>query len=84
MVVKGDGSGARRAVLDGVPMVSFYESGPRCPEDVPFPSCVRAIMEYMGSEFGCKHVPAEGKDSATDCVYAYVMGTSGAASVAAL
>jgi hypothetical protein len=68
-----------RVVIEGVPQVSFYESGPRCPEDVPFPSCVRAILEHMGSEYGCKHVPAGDKQRLSNCTYAYVMGTSGAA-----
>ncbi len=36
-----------RLVLEGVPRVSFYEGGPGCPEDIPFPSVMRALMEYF-------------------------------------
>jgi hypothetical protein len=32
-----------RLVLEGVPKVAFYD-GTRCPEDMPFPSCMRALL----------------------------------------
>jgi hypothetical protein len=38
-----------RVVLDGVPRIHFYEGGPRCPEDIPWPSALRACLECMGS-----------------------------------
>ena len=45
----------QRLVLDGVPRVGYYpqmqqheDSKMRCPEDVPFPSCLRACLEYLG------------------------------------
>jgi hypothetical protein len=31
-----------RLVLEGVPRVHFYEGGPSCPEDIPFPFVMRA------------------------------------------
>jgi len=45
----------RRLVLDGVPRVGFYfdmqqhaDAKARCPEDVCFPSVIRACPEYLG------------------------------------
>jgi hypothetical protein len=32
-----------RLVLEGIPRVNFYHGGPRCPEDIPFPSVMRAL-----------------------------------------
>ena len=47
-------SGARtRHVLTDVPRVGFYpdvrqHEPERCPEDIIFPSCMRAVMQYLG------------------------------------
>lgn len=65
-------------VLEGVPRVGFYEGGARCPEDVPFPSCLRASLEFMGDNLGCEHIET-GSSWGLNCAYAYLMGTSGAA-----
>lgn len=47
-----------RVLLKDVPKVNFYSGGPRCLEDICFPSCLRAYLEYVGdSEFSCKHSP---------------------------
>jgi hypothetical protein len=67
-----------RSVLEGVPWVGFYQGGERCPEDVPFPSCLRACLEFMGENLGCKHL--QGQPSwGLGCAYAYLMGVSGCA-----
>jgi hypothetical protein len=66
-------------VLEGVPRVGFYDDGERCPEDVPFPSCLRAVLEYMGESYGCKYVMATDPSWQGGCTYAYLMGTSGSA-----
>jgi hypothetical protein len=86
MAVKGDGLGARRVVLDGVPRVAFYfdaqkydDSKMRCPEDVPFPSCLRACLEYLGDGLGCRQVREYGKSWGNVCGYALLMGITGAA-----
>jgi len=67
-----------RMVLEGVPKVNFFE-GNRCPEDVPFPACVRAYLEFMGDSYGCDHVLVNNSNWKLGCTYAYIMGTSGAA-----
>lgn len=72
--------GPARVVLEGVPRVHFYEGGERCPEDIAFPSCLRACLEYMGDGLGCKYVPAHDEARHVDCGYAYLMVTCGAAS----
>ncbi len=66
-----------RLVLDGVPKVCFYD-GTRCPEDVPFPSCLRACLEYFGENRGCNHVPDRDPQWPCGCAYAYLLGTTGA------
>ena len=44
-----------RLVLRNVPQVKFFDGGQRCPEDIPFPSVMRALMEYLGEEaYGCR------------------------------
>jgi hypothetical protein len=67
-----------RFILEGVPRVHFYEGGKRCPEDICFPSVVRAILEYLGDpDFGCKHAPTQNPHKRIYCTYSYVMGMSG-------
>jgi len=70
---------AVRAVIEGVPQVGFYCGGVRCPEDVPFPSCLRACLEYLGDGVRCQEAIAEGRRRRHTCCYGYIMGTSGAA-----
>lgn len=79
-------NGRDRVVLDGVPRVGFYhemqqhgDSKARCPEDVCFPSVVRACLEYLGDGLGCRQVGVWNQDWRLGCAYAYLMGTTGAA-----
>jgi hypothetical protein len=67
-----------RAVLEGVPKVGFYD-GARCPEDIIFPSCVRAFLEYVGDGCGCKYAPAPDVKWQCGCTYAFLVGVTGAA-----
>jgi hypothetical protein len=69
-----------RAVLHGVPRVHFWEGGARCPEDVCFPSVMRAVMEYLKENIGCQHCPGmKGKNWGLQCSYGYFMLASGMA-----
>jgi hypothetical protein len=77
---------AGRCVLEGVPRVGFYDeqqkhedSKTRCPEDVCFPSCLRACLEYLGDGLGCRQIGACSPERKLFCGYAYLMGTTGAA-----
>jgi hypothetical protein len=70
-----------RVVLEGVPRVSFYEGGPGCPEDIPFPSVMRALMEYFcEGDFGCRSRQALQPGCKTTCSYSFFIGVSGVAS----
>jgi hypothetical protein len=70
-----------RLVLEGVPKVSFYEGGPRCPEDIILPSIMRAILEFLGEkDFGCKHCLAQNPECKIFCSYSFFVGVSGAGS----
>ena len=68
-----------RLILEGVPKVAFYDgTTPRCPEDICFPSCIRALLEFLPDEgYGCTHTA--GTSTVTCCTYAYVAAVSGAA-----
>jgi len=52
---------AKRLLLENVPRVGFYGDMLRagyesCPEDMPLPSCLRAIMQYLEVPgLGCTH-----------------------------
>jgi hypothetical protein len=69
--------GPARVVLEGVPRIGFVQDGPRCQEDVPFPSALRACLEYMDESFGCRRLGLRRPACQFDCAYAYFMGTSG-------
>jgi hypothetical protein len=70
-----------RLVLEGVPRVHFYQGGPACPEDIPFPSVMRALMEYFGeADFGCRTCRALPPGSRISCAYSFFLGVSGVAS----
>lgn len=70
-----------RCVLEGVPRVHFYEGGKRCPEDIPFPSVMRALMEYLREEdFGCRSSRALPPGCKISCSYSFFIGVSGVAS----
>jgi RNA polymerase sigma factor (sigma-70 family) len=75
-----------RRVLEGVPQVSFelyklYRSDgmQRCPESMPFVSCLRSCLEFMGEDWGYKAIEAHGTKWRLDNGYVYLMGTTGAA-----
>lgn len=69
-----------RVLLRDVPRVAFYNGGPRCPEDLPFTSCVRAWLEYVDDgDFGCRECIARSPNCKITCTNAYLLGTSGAA-----
>lgn len=40
-----------RRVLEQVPRVGFYSGGDVCPEDITFPSCMAAVMRYLGTDY---------------------------------
>jgi hypothetical protein len=64
-------------LLTGVPPVHFFQGGPRCPEDITFPSCMRAALEYLGDNLGCRHLPTVSPGWGLNCAYAYLMGVTG-------
>ena len=75
-----------REVLAKVPVIDFdlyrrkEKSGiPRCPETVPFPSCLRAYLEFIGQGYDPKIIDAHGRKWRLDNSYVMAMGTSGAA-----
>lgn len=75
-----------RRVLAGVPAVSFElhrtekkDGLRRCPESHPFPSCVRACLEYLGEDLGFSGISVHGQEWRLDTTYVHLMGTSGAA-----
>jgi len=70
-----------RLVLPNVPQLRFYDGGPRCPEDIPFPSAMRALMEHFGEDrYGCRACRGLQPGCSIHCSYAFFVGVSGVAS----
>jgi hypothetical protein len=70
-----------RKILANVPRVNFFEGGPRCPEDIPFPSAMRALMEYFKEDdFGCRSCRSIQPNCRVPCSYSFFLGVSGAVS----
>jgi len=72
-------SGSDRLLLQGVPRIAFYSGGARCPEDITYPACLRAALEYLGELPGCAHLPRHQAGSPIHCGYAWLMGLTGQA-----
>jgi len=71
-----------RAVIEGVPRIQFYSGGPRCPEDLCFPSALRAYLEYVNDkDYGCRHCIARTPACEVNCTYSFLIGVSGIASM---
>jgi len=71
----------RRLVLEGVPRIHFYQGGPACPEDLCFPSVMRALMEYFQEgDFGCRTCRVLQPGNKVPCTYSFFLGVSGVAS----
>jgi RNA polymerase sigma factor (sigma-70 family) len=75
-----------RRVLEQVPLVSFelhqeppQDGLPRCPESIPFPSCLRAWLQYVGDDLGWRKITAHGQSWRLDKTYVFLMGTTGCA-----
>lgn len=67
-----------RLVLEGVPKLSFFSGGPRCPEDVCLPSVLRVITEYLKDpDYPC--AVCRPRPNAMRCAYSHFMGVTGAA-----
>lgn len=68
-----------RFVLDGVPEVGYFQGGERCPEDTPFPSCLRAVLEFRGEDYGSTRLTAHNTSWRLDHLHTFIMGVSGCA-----
>ncbi len=68
-----------RVILEGVPRVGFYMGGERCPEDVPFPSCLRACLDYFGEDLGYRLISEHDTTWKLDNTFTVLMGVSGCA-----
>ncbi|MBN2446690.1 MAG: RNA polymerase sigma factor [Phycisphaerae bacterium] len=73
-------------VLENVPRVAYgveprKSDGDvqRCPEDDPFPSCLRACFEFMGHQSSHELISGHGGQWWLNHTYVSIMGTSGAA-----
>jgi hypothetical protein len=70
-----------RNLLEHVPRIHFHDGGSRCPEDICFPSVMRAVMEYMKEDdFGCRSCRPVKPRCRIPCAYSYFIGVTGVAS----
>lgn len=74
-----DRSFPQQLILPGVPKISFYEGGPRCPEDLCIPSMLRALGEYFEEAFGCRVCRAQPPGCKINCSYSFFTGITGVA-----
>lgn len=70
---------AKQTILDGVSRVGFYAGGTVCPEDVPFPSCLAAILRYLGEEYPWTPLHAHGVNWQLNSIYVDLLAASGMA-----
>jgi len=66
-----------RHVIEDVPAFGSFPDIP-CPEDLPFPACMRVLAEYLGDDrFGCVgRRPADGSRT-VPCANKFFVGVSG-------
>ncbi len=65
--------------LEGVRQVSFYNGSNWCPEDIPFTSCMSAVIEYLGERYPIKQMGAHGQKWNQHMGNVYYLGWSGMA-----
>ncbi len=68
-----------RKVLDEVPRVGFYQGGNIAPEDIPFPSVLRACLRFLGEPYGFTTLHLHQKDWQIDKAALLYTAVSGAA-----
>ncbi len=68
-----------RRVLDGVMRVGFYNGGNQCPEDIPFPSCLAAVLRYLGEDFPWEPIRAHNMDWRLNMANVHLLGVTGMA-----
>ena len=66
-------------VLEGVPRVTFQAESGRDAETNPFPSCLRACLEYLGDHLGYREFNWQGSMWRQSLTYVHLMGATGAA-----
>ena len=63
--------------IASVPKVAFFPAT-RCPEDLPFPACMRSLAEFSGDErFGCFEARPAEKSRTIPCANKFFVGASG-------
>jgi AraC-like DNA-binding protein len=67
----------KQKMLDGVMRVGFYKGGDQCPEDVPFPSCMAAVMRYLGEDYPWIPLEAHNMTWRLNFANIYFFGVSG-------
>lgn len=68
-----------RLLLAGVPRVRFYEGGEQSPEDVPFPSCLAAVLRYLGEDYPWLVHTDKGRTWRDNYANIYILAHSGMA-----
>jgi hypothetical protein len=68
-----------RVVLDGARRVNHQDGVKRCPEDIPFPSVMRACLDFLGEDAGAAPIQAHGAEWRLDHTYTFFMGVTGEA-----
>jgi hypothetical protein len=66
-----------RNLIPNVPKIGMYPAT-KCPEDLAFPSCMRALAEHLGDRrFGCFEARPAEADRQVQCANKFFVGISG-------
>lgn len=68
-----------RLVLEGVLRVGFDLGPVRCPETIPFPSCLASALRYVGEDFAWVPIEAHGRTWQLNWGNVHILGSSGMA-----
>ncbi|MGE5654502.1 MAG: helix-turn-helix transcriptional regulator [Bacillota bacterium] len=66
-----------RLVLDGVMRVGFYHGGDQCPEDIPFPSCLAAVLRYLGEDYRWEKIHSHNMEWRLNMANVHLLGVTG-------
>lgn len=77
MRVSRDSRFVRRVIAD-IPRVGFFSGGTLCPEDIPFPSVMRAYLKHVGQDYGWTPLTAHGQEWKLDTAATFFAGVTGA------
>jgi hypothetical protein len=72
-------SSSKMVNLDNVRQVTFFNGSGWAPEDIPFPSCMSSVLEYLGEDYPTRELGAHNQRWQQHMGNVYFLGWSGMA-----